>query len=296
MHDEKELKVPKWPFFLADAFMLGLALFIFNEGKGPLSHWEITAIGVCVALGALLGIIPFLLEYRALLKLIETAAVGNAVEKIQNLETLAQRISGATNHWQSAQDQADKTAALAREISERMAREVREFTEFMQKINEGEKATLRLEADKLRRAEQEWLTVVVHMLDHVHALHHAAERSGQTALIAQLGQFQNACRESARRVGLLPFAAAPAETFDPKRHQWADGDGPPPGSTVTETMAAGYTFQGRLLRPALVRVHPSASPQPATAATELPAASEESAAAQSQLPLESETAAPVEEP
>lgn len=286
MHDAQELKVTKWPFFLGDAFLLGLAYFVCWQGKTPLGRWEITAAGICVTLGALLGILPFLLEYRALIKRIETSALGTAAEKIQNLEMLASQISGATNHWQSAQDQADKTAALAREISERMAAEVREFTAFMQKINEGERATLRLEVEKLRRAENDWLNVLVHMLDHVYALHSSAERAGQTHLIGQLGRFQNACRDAARRVGLVPFGAAHQEPFDAQRHQWADGDSPPAGALVTEMVATGYTFQGKPLRPALVRVRKDDTPDGVPAESGVAEILAAKQTGQSHLPLE----------
>lgn len=292
MRNTTDLKVPKWPFFLGDGFMLGLAYFVFAQGQGSLQQWEITALVICVGLGALLGVVPFYLEYRATLKLIEVSAVGTALEKIQQLETIAAQISGATNHWQYAQEQADKTATLAREMSERMAGEVRDFTEFMQKINEGEKSTLRLEVEKMRRAENDWLNVAVHILDHIYALFHAAERSGQQHLIAQLHQFQNACRDAARRVGLVPFVPEPAESFNPERHQWADGKIPPEGARVAEALAAGFTFQGRLLRPALVRVQTEAAP-PAEE-TEPPSAGQhaESSTNQDQLPLEPESANP----
>ena len=255
MHDPQNLKVTKWPFFLGDACMLGLAGFIYWQSKPPLAHWEFMAAAVCVALGALLGILPFILDYRTLLKRIEASAVGSITEKIQNLETVARQISSATNHWQSAHDQADKTAATAKEISERMAAEARDFSAFMSKINDGEKATLRLELDKLRRSEGDWVQVLVHVLDHIYALCHAAERSGQPALITQLTQFQNACRDVARRVGLTPFTAAMNEPFDAERHRWADGEAAPaPGAPVIETLAPGYTYQGKPLRPALVLV------------------------------------------
>jgi molecular chaperone GrpE (heat shock protein) len=125
----------------------------------------------------------------------------------------------------------------------------------MQKVNDTEKATLRLEVDKMHRAENEWLQVSVRMLDHVYALHLGAARSGQPNLIAQMTNFQNACREVVRRVGLTPFAANPAEPFDAERHQLLEGEqAPAAGGTVVETLATGYTFQGRLLRPALVRL------------------------------------------
>ena len=232
--------------------------------------------------GALLGIAPFLLEYRARMKLAEAGALTTVVSQLQNLESIAGQISGATGKWQDAQEQADKTVAAAREIAERMAVEVQGFTEFLQRANDSEKATLRLEVEKLRRAEDDWLQVLVRMLDHVYALNQGALRSGQPKLIEQLGHFQNACRDAARRVGLTPFTADEAEPFDAQRHQLVeDGAKPPADATVAETIATGYTFQGKMIRPALVRLHDSGSTPPADAAT-MPAPPDGD---QSQLPL-----------
>ena len=174
---------------------------------------------------------------------------------MKNLEGIAGQISGATGKWQDAQEQADKTARAAREIAERMTGEVQAFTEFMQRANDSERANLRLEVEKLRRGEGEWLQVLVRMLDHVYALHQGAFRSGQPKLVEQVGSFQSACRDAARRVGLTPFTANEAEPFDAQRHQLVEaGAKPPPDAVVAETIAAGYTFQGRSVRPALVRL------------------------------------------
>jgi molecular chaperone GrpE (heat shock protein) len=259
--DLKELKVPKWPFFLGDAIMLGLAYYIYwQAGKRPLDHWELSALGVCAALGTLLGILPYLLEYRAvikygaLIKLIETSSLCAATEKISDLESCVAQITSATGHLQTAQSQADKTAGLAKEITDRMTAEVREFTAFLQKANDSEKGTLRLETEKLRRAETEWLSVLVHILDHIFALTRAAERSGQENLIAQLNQFQNACRDVARRVGLSPLLATPGEPFDAKRHQLPEGGEVSAGANIGEVLATGFSFQGKLIRPVMVRV------------------------------------------
>jgi molecular chaperone GrpE (heat shock protein) len=203
----------------------------------------------------MLGIMPFLLEYRLALKLAEANALAGVVPQIQNVQGVAQQITIATNHWQNVQEQADKTAGLAKQISERMTAEVNGFKEFMQRSNETEKANLRLEVDKLRRMEADWLQVLVRMLDHVYALHQGAVRSGQPRVIEQLGNFQTACRDAARRVGLIPYAANTAEPFDAQRHQLVEVEAKAPaGALVAETIAAGYTFQGRLIRPALVRV------------------------------------------
>ena len=181
--------------------------------------------------------------------------MADAASEIRKLEQFAAQISHATALWQTVQGAADKTANQAKEIAACVAAEMKEFSEFLQSANEGEKSALRLEVEKLRRAETEWLQVLVRMLDHVYALHQAALRSGQPALIEQLGIFQNACRDTARRVGLTPFVAAPAERFDAQRHQVIEGHSKPEaGAVVDETVGTGYTFQGKLLRPALVRL------------------------------------------
>jgi molecular chaperone GrpE (heat shock protein) len=246
-------KIPKWPFLLGDALLMAFAYFFVLHGPKPSAHWEIPA--ACVALGAILGCLPFILDYRAIVKVIETSALGSITEKIQDLEKLAAQISAATNEWMNAQTLAEKTSAGAKEISDKMASEVREFSEFMQKINDSEKSALRLEVEKMRRGEAEWLQVVVRILDHVFLLHAAAARSGQPQVAGQISQFQNACRDAARRVGLTPFVAAPDEPFNAERHRTIDDSKPAAGAIVAETVGAGFTFQGKLLRPALVKLH-----------------------------------------
>lgn len=225
-----------------------------------MSAWEVLASLACVALGAFFTVWPFVLEYRSAEKLVEMCTLTSVVSQIQNLEQFAAQITGATAQWQTVQESADKTARQAKEIAQGMANEAKSFNEFIQRSNDSEKATLRLEVDKLRRVEADWLQVVIRVLDHVHALNRAAANSRQPNVIEQLGRFQNACHEAARRVGLTPFVAATEEKFDAQRHQVVDGQTKPvDGAPVEETLANGYTFQGKLLRPAVVRLRPENS-------------------------------------
>ena len=239
----------KWPFFVANTALLAGAAAVLFRAHTPWTSWEIAACCGCVAIGMGFGILPFVLEYRMMGKVFESDNLSAAVSKIQNVETVASQIQGATAQWQNVHESAEKTRAAANEIADRMASEARGFSEFLQHANEGEKATLRLEVEKLRRAENEWLQVLVRMLDHVYAIHHAGLRSGNNALIEQLTAFQNACRDCARRVGLVPFIPPAGEPFDEARHRSAEEEAAPAGSTVAETMATGYTYQGLLLRP-----------------------------------------------
>ena len=280
MSDLNAPKLSKWPFFLGDALLLGMACFITYQCKSVLGHWELCFVVLCVVGGAVLGIAPFLLEYDALVKVTEAGSLTTVVSQLRDLQGIAGQISGATSQWQDVHLAAEKTSNAAREIGERMTSEVKAFTEFMQQANDSEKANLRLEVEKLRRAEGDWLLVLVRMLDHVFALHQGALRSGQPALIVQVGNFQNACRDVARRVGLTPFAAKEAEPFDATRHQLIEeGATPAADAVVSDTVAAGYTYQGRMVRPALVRLRET----PVAAVAPPP---EDATAQQSALPLE----------
>jgi len=260
MSDQSTPGVPKWPFYLGDLLLLLAAGLIYWQGdhapwQGHLRFlpWEAWALVTCVALGAALGVWPHLLAHRAAVRLAEAQHLDHAVLQVQNIETVARQISSATANWQAVQDDATKAVQAAREIAESMATEARAFQDFLAKANETEKNHLRLEVEKLHRAEAEWLQVLTRILDHTYAIHLAAVRSGQPGLIEQLGHFQRACRDAARRVGLVPFVAPPGEPYDPKTHQLSDANAPlPPEPVVADTLATGIRYQGQVARLPLV--------------------------------------------
>lgn len=260
-------KVAKWPFFLGDLLLLGAAVGLLEVCRRPFGLWESVALVLCVALAGWFGIWPFLRDHDAALKFAESDSLNETAAKIQQLETVAKQITSATAHWQGALEQSLKTVATADGIAQRMAAQEKEFIEFMQKANDTEKSTLRLEVDKLRRTEGEWLQVIVRMLDHTYALYQASVNSGQPQLVQQLGNFQFAVRDSARRVGLAPFVPGANEPFDPALHQLEDEKlAVPPNATIAAAIATGYTYQGKLIRPALVTLQTPAAVAPAATA------------------------------
>jgi len=112
---------------------------------------------------------------------------------------------------------------------------------------------LRLEVEKLNRSQNDWLQVVIATLDHVFALTQAGRQSEQENLIKQLTAFQGACREVARRVGILTVEPHPEEAFDPEKHQLRDSDAEPEaGAKIIGLAAQGLSHQGRLFRKAVV--------------------------------------------
>ncbi len=275
MTDRAPLKVAKWPFLLGDALFLGLAYWIMLKADPFITIWQAVALFLCVAAGAWLAVTPFIWEHKAAVKLAETGALANAIQQIKNLEAIAAQIQTATGQWQGALDSGNKVLEAAQQMNARMDTEAGAFASFFKQADAKEKGHLRLEVEKLRRSETDWLQVVVRLLDHVYALQQAGARSGKPELAENLTRFQAACRDTARRVGLVPVEVASGTAFDEKHHQLPDDAPAKPaaGARVGATLATGYTYQGQAIRPPIVALEPSAGvhPEKEPAATNNPA-------------------------
>ena len=54
--------VPKWPFLAANGFLIVVAFTLIQKAGHPISETIILGVIGCVALGASLGCLPYLLE------------------------------------------------------------------------------------------------------------------------------------------------------------------------------------------------------------------------------------------
>ncbi len=198
-------------------------------------------------------VLPFLREFQAEADLTEARELAASVEKISSVDAVAKQIADATEQWLHVEDRANEINAASREIADKINAEAREFTEFLQKANDTEKNHLRLEVDKLNRAQVDWVKVVTGMLDHVFALNQAGRQSGKEPLIKQLDNFQAACRDVARRVGVVTHEPKPEEGFDAEKHQLRDPEvEPDAGAKIIGIAAQGLSHQGQVLRKAVV--------------------------------------------
>ena len=238
-------RTAKWPFLLADLVLVGAAGWL-AWNAAPVWTWkEMVAVGGLLGLGSWVFIQPFLRDHEAAVMLWEQSNLASAAQQLGSLDAVAKQI----------------------------AAEARGFTEFLARSNDAEKGALRLEIEKLRRGEQEVVQVILHLLDHCHALFQAAVNSGQPQLIQQLGAYRAACLDAVRRIGLVALEARPGEPFDPQRHQAADGSEPAPGTPIRGTIAPGYNIQGSGLRRIVVVVEgqPVSEEPPGTDAAPHPA-------------------------
>jgi molecular chaperone GrpE (heat shock protein) len=249
--------LPLWPFVVADAIFLGLAAILLIFGHRPLLWQEAGLVFLCGGLGSWTFITPFLRRNADGQALSQAKLLAEAASQIRNLDQLAAEIRGATNQWVELQSQTTQAASSAKQVADGLAGEAKALTKFMQRSDETEKTHLRLEVEKLRRGEAERLQVIIHVLDHVFALFQAAERSGHPDLIDQLGHFQKACLETVRRIGLVQMGVEAGQAYDPELHKLQDNAAAVENGLVAETVAAGYTYQGQMLRRPVVALKES---------------------------------------
>lgn len=284
--------MPKMPFYIADALIVAVAGVVLWCVLPAHSAGAYALAAVCiaaVAFAAAISIRPWLKEFEAATKLAELDRMKSAVEQIEGVEAVARQIQDATARWQTVSDAASKTAEVSNGILDRIKVESTEFVKSLQGLKEEERRTMGLEIEKLRRSEGDYLQVLVRLFDHIFALNQAGQRSNQPALAQQLGQFQMACRDAARRVGLICYAPDDGEPFDERSQQTENEAGQPPAGALVETsLAAGYVFQGQLLRKSLVRIKlpPPAEPPAAAAIQPEPASVETTLCETTPAPVE----------
>ena len=274
MIDRITSRLPKWPFLLADLVLLAVASAVVVKSDWPLGPWQMAVCFLAVVAGAWFSITPFLREYDGSVKLAEAYQLSDSIARLKDIEKIRAHIENATGQWQGVQDHSQRAVSAAGALADRMAAETKEFCSMLERINQAEKTHLKFEIDKLRRAEADWLQTVVRMLDNVFALSQAAAQSRQPALISQIRQFQQVSREIARRMGLNAFAPEGPQPFDPKAHQLPEESATvPEQAMISGVIAPGFTFQGRLMRKAVVVVQGAsraAAPAPVAAASPEP--------------------------
>jgi molecular chaperone GrpE (heat shock protein) len=257
--EQPNVRLPIVPFLVVDALFVGLATLVFWTAHRPLLLWEAGFLAACTGLAGWSMIYPVLRRHDDSQAANQTQALVTTIAQINRLDEVADQIVSATSQWQSVQGCATRISESSKELLQSMCIEVKNFSETIQKASDAEKAHLRLEVDKLRRAEIEWLQTLTRVMDHVYALYFAAARSGQPNLAEQVGQFQEACRDAIRRIGLAPIIVPSGDKFDAQIHQLLDENAPTPENAIVEnTLVTGFSYQGQLIRRVVVSLLESA--------------------------------------
>lgn len=146
-------RLPKWPFLVGDAVLLGIAILAAARSPQPYSNPVILTIAVCVALASILGIIPFLTDYANK----QDEALD---ERQRGLEALtrtvsdsAEQISVAATSLHELSELTRKQLAQAESMPDQLEAILAKFTGRHTKANEEASELLRQEIKALRGAE-----------------------------------------------------------------------------------------------------------------------------------------------
>jgi molecular chaperone GrpE (heat shock protein) len=257
MSEQEAPRAAKWPFLLGDLSLIAAAggvAWLAHSGRIP---WSLPVAGIitgAVAIGAWILVTPFLRDQEAELRLTEHEGLADTLQQIQQLERVAVSIASGASNLAAGQQSLQRAEAAAGALVQQLGTERKSFAEALQRTQDQEKQTLKLELDKLRRGEEETLRVVCHLLDHNYAIYQASQRSSQPGVAQQLSQYRAACLDAVRRLGIVAHEATTGEMFNADFHQTLDGSVPSPESRISGTLACGYTVRGSMVRPIIVSV------------------------------------------
>ncbi len=150
-------KLPKYPFLLADAGLLGAAVFIATRSPGPLGTEATLAIVACVAVGGLLAAVPFLADYaRKQDEALDERQRGlDALSRTVN-ET-AEQISIAASGLHQIAELAQRNLKHAEHLPQKLHEKIAEFQAQLDNAREDDREQLEKELEELRAAEGERL-------------------------------------------------------------------------------------------------------------------------------------------
>ena len=95
MNNVSDWKIPKWPFLVAGIVLFVVSTILACRPAHTITQMEITIATASVALGALFGCLPFILEYWAVKKLVEINVVTTVAEQLGDLKKYSAQIVAA---------------------------------------------------------------------------------------------------------------------------------------------------------------------------------------------------------
>ncbi len=153
-------KLPKLPFIIGDLILLGIAGYLVATHPAPLDSTTLIAVVVCVALGTVLGAIPFLTDYarRQDEALDERQRGLDALSR--TLTNAAEQISIAANGLHQIVEIAHKSLKQAEQLPHKLQDKISEFNAQLENARDDDREELEKELAELRATESERLATL----------------------------------------------------------------------------------------------------------------------------------------
>jgi hypothetical protein len=259
-------KLPKWPFILGDAVLLGLAWLIADQSTQPFTGQPLSWIVVCVVTAAILGAVPFLADYarRQDEALDERQRGLDAIAR--TVASSAEQISIAANGLHELTELAQRNLRAAGEVGRDLETKVAALKAELGSTRDDERAGLRKELAALRGIESTRLETAAKQM---------AKTAGEigtteAALQLQITAAKDLCAKAAELTAALRAATTALETArDTVPSASLPGSAPAPVPVESEPMPK----RARRTQPpaATDEAPPSPAPEPAASDTPPPA-------------------------
>ena len=154
-------RLPKWPFLVGDAALLGTAALIATRSLDPWSGAPLIASVSCVALGTVLGAIPFLTDYARKQDIALDDRQRALEELARTVATAAEQIGIAAQGLHTITELAQKNLKQAEQLPHKLQDKIAELQQQITLANDEEKEELERDLAALRSSESERLEVVV---------------------------------------------------------------------------------------------------------------------------------------
>ena len=160
MNLEPAPRLPKWIFLAIDAGLLVAAFIIVFFAKHPYEPLPFISVVVCIGLAAIIGLIPFLIEYAADSAEYVQQERLRVNEQVQRLHAAAESLTRAAAQIKAVEEAVHKTAHAAENLPYRMQEKLAEFNTALAEKEESDREALEQELVELRAANSEQLKAV----------------------------------------------------------------------------------------------------------------------------------------
>ena len=158
MHLHQEVPpLNPWPFLIGDAALLATACLISSQTHAPLTGLPLIAIAGCVALGAVLAVIPFLINHTRSQELALAERQREIAALAQITTTSAEQISIAASSLHSIAENATRSLKLGEQLPHKIQEKINDFKTQLNEVAVTENEALAQEINTLRASETERL-------------------------------------------------------------------------------------------------------------------------------------------
>lgn len=142
----------KLVYLAIDAGLLITAFIIVYFAKNPYAPLPFVSAVLCVVLAAIIGLVPFLIDYAADSAEYVQSERGRVTDQVQRLHAATESLARAAAQIKAVEEAVHKTAHAAENLPYRMQEKLAEFNEALAEKETEERDALERELDELRAA------------------------------------------------------------------------------------------------------------------------------------------------